>query len=348
MLDSVAIQIRPNAASAIPQSVVYQKRYADARKAAMNMSSANRAKLAQVYKEAADEAAAIVKSSVARGLSQLTIDHWRSLRNQLRAAARIINQGVEDNATNLINEVSKRFTAIDADYVSSMARRAGAEDLITKVGTNAMAAQLNTRVVRSFTARVWSDGFTFSQRVWGPQGIGEDWLERMRMTIATGLALGRDPVKIARDIQVYTADGKTALVKRWGKLERGTAEFAKRLPNNLDWRAVRVVRSELYASLQDAAVIAGEANPGTTGYYDWILQPDREHWGCVCASYASGGPYKAGNLPIYPHPNCMCRVQPQLMNSATFVNDLARWSKGESVPYIDAWYNNTYKPAQAA
>jgi hypothetical protein len=206
-----------------------------------------------------------------------------------------------------------------------------------------MVAGVNRKLVESLVTRLWSDGYTFSERCWN---LRADWLERIRMTVAAGIAQGRDPVKIAKDIQAYTADGKVALIQRWGKLERGAAEFAKRIPGRVDWRASRLVRSELHASLQDAGIAAGEINPGATGEYDWVLSPGRESWPCECENLAAGGPYKADQVPTYPHPHCGCSVRPRLRDRKEFVADLRRkFIHGESVPYLDEWYDEKYKGA---
>ena len=44
------------------------------------------------------------------------------------------------------------------------------------------------------------------------------------------------PVKIAKDLEVYVAEGKASLMKRYGNLEAGTKEFAKRIPRNVDYQ----------------------------------------------------------------------------------------------------------------
>jgi hypothetical protein len=315
----------------------YARRYAAARRQAARMDIASRGKLAEVYLKAADQAARVVRDAFARGLSSLTVERWAALERKLKAAADAVARGTETVAHALIAEAAPLFPEIDADFVAAAARRAGAAGKITRKGLDRIAAGIETDVVASLTSRLWADGSTFSERVWGGTGVRGDWLERIKMTVAAGIAQGRDPAKIARDIQVYTRDGKIALVKRWGGLERGTPEFSKRLPKNLDWRAVRLVRTELYSSLRDASAMAGEANPGCDGLYDWVLSAGRQHWACECDSLAAGSPYKYEDLPSTPHPNCFCDIRPHLRDMAEFTADLARWARGESVDYIDRW-----------
>jgi hypothetical protein len=329
-----------------PSAVDYARRYAAARREAAQMGTAARAKLHDVYTRAGESAARVVGDSLERGLSSLTVERWRVLAAKLFDAADSVASGTESVTRALISDAGSLFPEVDAEFVLSAARFAGASK-ITKQGLGRIVSGINSRVVESLTTRLWSDGYTFSDRVWGGEGVGVrgDWLERIKMTVAAGIAQGRDPVKIAKDIQAYTADGKVALGQRWGSLERGTSEFSKRIPGRLDWRAQRLVRSELSASLQDSAVLAGESNPAGDGEYDWVLSLGRLHWACECESLAASGPYKADAVPTYPHSNCGCTIRPHLREMAGFLSDLKSWARGGSVDYLDAWYEGTYKAA---
>jgi len=326
----------------VASALDYARRYRDARAEAMRMSIETRHKIARVYEQAAEEAARVVRDGLERWLSTLTTDRWESLASQLKSAANGLSAGTEREGIALIKQTASLFPEIDADYLSRIAKLAGA-DRLTKAGFDRMVSGISNRVVESMVTRMWSDGYTFSERVWG--GVQSDWYERVRMTISGGIAQGRDPIKIARDIQVYTVGGKEALLGRWGGLIPGTAQYAKRIPGRIDWRAMRAVRSELNASLQDAGLMAGEANPGATGEYDWILQNGRLHYNCECEDLAAGGPYAADDIPSYPHPNCSCSVRPRLRDQKAFLADLKRWAHGEDVDYIDKWYRGTFKPA---
>jgi hypothetical protein len=326
-----------------PSASDYRERYLAARREAARMGTASRAQLAKAYLEAADQAAAVVRDALERGLSKLTSDHWAAIEKRLRAAADAVAQGTETVAKALVGQAAPLFPDVDADYIYQAARSVGAA-AITRSGLERMVSGIGSRVVESMTTRLWSDGYSFSERVWGGSGVRGDWLERIKMVVAAGIAQGRDPVKIAKDIQVYTADGLIALTQRWGGLERGTSAFAKRIPGRLDWRAQRLVRTELYASLRESGAAAGEANPGADGLYDWVLSIGRKDWGCECPDLAKGGPYKAYELPV-GHASCMCWVRPHLRPVAEFTRDLRKWAKGESVDYLDDWYKGTYQAA---
>jgi hypothetical protein len=331
VLDAVPNEAGPSTAEE------YARRYAAARRLAANLDAKTRLKLAALYVDAADDAAEVVRSALDRGLSKLTTERWSLIAGQLYAAADEVALGVESYTKDLVGKAASIYPEIDAGYVLKAARSAGASQ-ITKTGLSAMVAGVNSRVVESLVSRVYADGQNFSSRVWGGAGVRADWLERIRYTVSAGIAQGRDPVKIAKDIQAYARGGKIELIQRWGDLERGTEEFAKRLPGRIDWRATRLVRSELYASLQDSQVRAGELNPGCDGWYDWVLTPGRQHWECDCEELAAGGPYKAEEVPTYPHPQCLCVIRPHLRERASFVADLRRWAGGGDVGYLDTWY----------
>jgi hypothetical protein len=103
----------------------------------------------------------------------------------------------------------------------------------------------------------------------------------------------------------YLKGGPEAVKGRWGKLEPGTREYAKRLGSKgVDYRAMRLYRSEIHRNQQEAAVEGGEDNPACTGLYDWILMPGRGTFLCNCPELAAGGPYTKDTIPDYPHPNC--------------------------------------------
>lgn len=337
-----------------PTASEYSRRYKAARAEAARMGTASRSKLAEVYVEASAQAARVVVDTLERGLSKLTADRWAVVEAKLKGAADSLAQGTETVAHALVGQAAPLFPEVDAQFLYQAMRYTGAKG-ITKEGLGRVVAGVSSRVVESMTTRLWSDGYTFSDRIWKtglieegglkgqPISVRGDWMERLRMTVAAGIAQGRDPVKIAKDIQVYTTDGKIALGKRWGSLERGTAEFAKRIPGRLDWRAQRLVRSVLGDAIREASALSGDANPACDGLFDWVLSMGRQH-SDICDEWAAGGPYKSEDLPE-GHPNDMCHVQPHLREMGTFLGDLKRWAKGEGVDYLDEWYAGTYKAA---
>jgi hypothetical protein len=84
-------------------------------------------------------------------------------------------------------------------------------------------------------------------------------------------------------------------------------QYARRIGKaGLDYRAIRVVRTETARMVADEEADFAKNSYAATGQVDWILKSGREQWGCKCAEYAAGGPYMIDNLPaeIPVHPNC--------------------------------------------
>jgi len=295
--------------------------------------------LAKTYEEAGRLAAAQVRKAVLAGNAELTIGSWAQIERQLRLSAYDIREGIETQVFKTVNMATRKTNIINEKYLFDAIDFQQAGQPLTKSGIENLFISVNKDVIQSMVNRVWQNGYTFDARIWES---ALDYQNQIKRVVSSGLAQGRDVVKIAKDIQIYIKDGKTKLVKRYGELKRGTSAFVRRIGDKVDWRALRVVRSELYASLQEASVRQGLVNPAVMDKYEWVLNSGRQHWGCACPDNQAGSPYKYSEIPGYPHPNCQCQIRPVLMDSNEFKSDLKSWVNGESVGYIDQWYFNQY------
>ena len=294
-------------------------------------------KLKKVYEDAARMAAVAMRKARKAGRADITIESWNQLYISLRQGAQLVQEAIEKQIPLSSYDAVAKVARINTKYIIDAVKEAGT-DKITRLGVNNMFFQINDRIIRSIAFRIYQDGYSFSQRVWQ---AGQYYQEQIKRVVSTGLAQGRDVIKIAKDIQVYVKKGKSALANRYGELVRPAKEFMKRLGNKVDYQALRLVRSELYASIQQAGKEQGHINPACTDMYDWIKNTSA-HWDCVCPELEEGSPYEYHNVPDYPHPNCLCTIKPVLRDHKTFVNDLVSWTEGNQVPYIDNWYNNIY------
>lgn len=316
----------------------YSRAYARARKQGLTLTTRTMREIKKVYKLAGDAVAEVVADVKARQLSDLTLQANEAIQAQLEIGANSIRAKLSDTIPEAIRKSSGYVTRVDKKYINDF--------LIPGIGRaeiNTVFAAVNERVVRSVVNRMFTDGYTLSERIWR---IGTHYQNQVSRVIAAGFAQGRDPVKIAKDIQGYIKNGKTHLAKSYGpRLKKGTRQWYKRIHKKIDYRALRLVRSELYMGLQEAGRESGRANPGAEDLYDWILNEHREQWPCSCPDNAAGSPYTFQTVPIYPHPNCMCRIQPRLRDRDQFVEDLKKWASGENVDYLDAWNREYYLPA---
>lgn len=324
--------------------------------------------LRDVYRTAAAQVSEVVERAERLGLSQFTIAGKEQIAQQLYSSAAEVSRAMEKELPLLINRVyPNSYLQIDEAYIMDVVRRVdGAAERITSAGLHNIGVGINRRLIESMVVRQDQRGYMLSERIWNdllegklgmlPDGIFGDFQYRINNVINAGIAQGRSSAAIAKDISTYVKDGKLQLIKRYGKLVRGTAEFTKRLSGKIDWRALRLVRSELYAGLQQAGIQQGIMNPAATELYDWIKtagnpidqHPDRNASGFRCIDLEEFNPYTREDVPGYQHSNCSCSVVPVLMDRREFEADLQNWVNGGYSENMDQWYNQVYLPAQAA
>ena len=289
------------------------------------------------FNDAARLAATQVRNAELAGLSDLTVQSWRNIQLSLQEGSLMITDRLAELLNRNLITVANKVTSIDRTYLVNIIIEnniklslSNIQNIFTGVNQNVLLATLN---------RIYADGYTYSQRIWN---VGLNYQENIRRLITSDLAVGRDLVQTARDLEVYVLKDRAAVAQRWGDLLKGNTDWLRRIGKDIDYNALRVIRSELYASLQSASALSGAANPGASGWYTWTRQNSID-WGCNCPDNAAGSPYTLHSLPSYDHPNCLCLVTPILRNRTQFVNDLKKWSNGGSVDYIDSWYYNYYQ-----
>jgi len=311
--------------------------------------------IGKIYIQAADEVAEQIKTlTLKKRGNNLTGRGLKALEKTLRNTGQRIADGTEKSIVNSINQTVNINNDPHLKYINDAIDLSETEK-ISKSIIQQMYATINERMIEITYSRIQQDGYTFSQRIWGGvseihgktlQGIAYFWQRDVKNIVLTGFAENRDVLQIAKDIQVYAADGKIKLMKRYGELERGTTQFSKRIPKNIDWRAIRIARSELYMSMQEQTRIQGQFNPAVKDaekVYRWNLTAGAVHE-CVCPDLAANSPYRETEVPAYPHPNCLCYITLIITPRDEFVQDLVEWGQGISKPYLDDWFVNSYLP----
>jgi len=315
----------------------FYKAYSAARKKTLRLSVRGINELKKIYNKAGDMVAEVIADVKARQLSDITLEAQTAISRQLELGANLIRGKMSENLSSMMRKAAGYVTGVDAQYLKTI--MPGIRG-VTSIGIDAVYAAVNERVVRSLVNRMFQDGYTLSDRIWR---VGSDYRDNISRVIGSGFAQGRDPVKIARDIKGYIKGGKTYLAKSYGpRLKAGTHAWYSRIRKDIDYRAIRLVRSELYMSLQEAGKESGRANPGALDLYNWVLNPHRQQWNCVCPENARNGPYTYNNIPPFAHPNDMCRIEPVLRERDNFLYDLQSWANFEPVPYLDQWHSEFY------
>ena len=346
----------------------YEALYRKARKSYPKLTTETFRKIQATYKNASASVASVIRAAELSGKSQLTIVSQQAIQKQLDNAVLAIDASVAANINASRVSAIDRTAKINIEYLSDTVAAVGTSK-ITAAGLTDMYVGVNTSVVEIMINRIYQDGYKFSERVWKN---GLEYQNKIKSIVSEGLAQGRSTIQIAGDIQVYTVKGKQSLATRYGPnlikgdvdaFRKGKAQridwkafeakhgknitqkskaFMRRIGNRIDSRALRLVSSEINASLQEAAAAQGKANPGSSGWYDWVLESGRQSWPCSCPDIASDSPYKHENIPAYPHSRCRCDVRPRLRDNREFTDDLKRWTQGANIDYIDDWYYSTY------
>jgi hypothetical protein len=270
--------------------------------------------------------------------NQLTIsfDNWSTINDQIIKGSYSIMQKLNMVVPDTLKSAAQITQGINEDYLIGIGDLTNGK--ITETGIINMFIAVNDKLISNIASRVFQDGYSYSQRIWGVGNLFDDDIKRI---VISGLAQGRDAIEIAKDLDIYVNKGYHVLMKRYGALKGGTAAFARRIRKQVYYPSLRIIRSEMYAGLQDNARYMGMINPAASGLYDWIRN-STENFNCVCPDNAAGSPYTVNEIPGYAHPNCLCTIRPRLRDSRQFWSDIKEWANGAQVGYLDNWYNQYY------
>lgn len=314
----------------------YQSAYARARKLWPNLTAKTMRKIKSVYREQGRIFASIIASGTITN-GTLDQDTQRKLDHALLVASAEVGNVLREEIPALLTTAAAMGVAIETRFLTEAwgtlgprLSESGIKSMFFRVTEQAITQSLSTGLGgQSFWANVPNVSRYFSDDVVNMVGAA--------------LGQGRDVGKIAEDVTKYIKDGKLLTIKRWGEiLNSESKELLKRIRfDQVDYRALRLARSELGRGLMETAKANGLANPGGTGWWDWVRFNVIE-WGCNCPANAANGPYEYDNIPPYDHPNDQCIIRQRMKDGNTFRNELKRWANGESVPELDEWYRSKY------
>jgi hypothetical protein len=104
------------------------------------------------------------------------------------------------------------------------------------------------------------------------------------------------------------------------QLPAAVKQYTARLGKaGLDYRAIRISRTETAAMLADEQTDIARNSAISTGEMDFVMERGRDAWGCNCEKYAAQSSWKVDdpNRPEIPvHPNCGCVWRPRLKTDA--------------------------------
>lgn len=167
--------------------------------------------------------------------------------------------------------------------------------------TSAKWTEISQTIIRNI-AKENLQGLTLSERIWDLTSRTEQDLKRI---IANGIAQGRSPYEISKQIEKYVSPDISAT----DELGIQTGPGIYRSPYR---NAMRLARTETSRAYTQASSQFYQNKPWVESV-DVTLSPDHEVED-ECDDLADGGPYTPeeadGLIPAHPH--CMCSLTPRI------------------------------------
>jgi hypothetical protein len=116
-------------------------------------------------------------------------------------------------------------------------------------------------------------------------------------------------------------------------LPPGARAYSSRLGKaGLDYRAIRVLRTESAVNFNERQDRLAETNPASTGKIMRKLDEHRDSWKCECQAAAKACRDAEGWIPrdipekwrVPLHPNCMCQDRPIMKDPKEFIGEIMK------------------------
>lgn len=191
-----------------------------------------------------------------------------------------------------------------------------------------MFTAINKRALIALATRTKAYGLKVSDRVWR---ISQDVRRQLTQAIEDGIAAGRDPRKVARDIQALLNPGVRTELRK---------ETRKRLaaPKDVCMEAMRLAVTEMQHAAHEATIMSYYHMPTCEGFI-WKLSnnhPIRD----ICDEYANKF-FDKDMVPSKPHPWCRCYLVPKMKPPAYVREELRAWIANPlSKPDYEKWYQS--------
>ena len=193
---------------------------------------------------------------------------------------------------------------------------------------------LRQRTLDNAAARIYSDGFSLSSRIWR---LEADGLETIRRTLTGALATQTSAAELAKLLTSQLGAGQDCPRWAYGRLYGMTsAERAKSTAGlrsgspceakGLAYNALRLARNEIQIAHQRMTDDLFRVSPWITGEHVRLSathpKPDE------CDDAAHGGPYEPGKITLPLHVQCMCYKEAVLMAVDDFRRQVRGWLDG--------------------
>lgn len=238
------------------------------------------AEIRRLTRNASAEARHIIRSLENKGTTSAAV---RSVQIQLAKVNAEMWAGVGDAAKIGIGDAVYEALDLQAAFDSKVLGKAGFSEQYWR---SSMLAQAQVGAESLISRK--QNGYTLSDRVYRNRALSQGQVDK---AIDNGLLLGKSAAEIAADVKRF--------------IDPAT-------PGGASYAAMRLGRTEVQNAFHATSVRNYQQTPWIEKVV-WRLsgshpRPD------ACNEYADHKPYKPENVPDKPHPNCLCYVEPVVMD----------------------------------
>jgi hypothetical protein len=201
----------------------------------------------------------------------------------------------------------------------------------------------------AWLTRVGNDGLQLSDRVWR---VGRQYTDEIEHVLEEAIISGQSARDVSRELLARVAPiGGLRQTRPETQEGLGIQRFRQGAP--LDWRALRLARTEINSAAREATVMTNRTNPFYRGVR-W--RRSNNLYPChICDDLEQGGPAGDGfypepdePTPAASHPNCMCVILPDYGDRQDVVDRLIAWGNDPtSQPELEQWYDDVRGAATA-
>lgn len=311
----------------------YYKWTLETRKKFLNTELRAERKLALEIEEAA--------ADLTRYMKKLPKDHaaqMKYVQEGLREFAKEL-RGVQKQT---LTDGIEKAAAIGVEYSRRMTRDVFGPvlPLVEKELENVFGAVQDDVIKAMWNRRL--AGLQLSDRIWKISKSNADAIGRI---VLSGIAENMDIVDIANALEEYVQEGARTIAKDYPNMMK---RMGKRLPANLNYEALRLVRTEVSAAHGDALIRSAAYNPACKGV-KWVLSSEHPEYD-ICDELANAnigygaGVYPVDQAPPMPaHPNCLCFFIEVLEEPEQFTDRLIKFiGDPSSDPLLRDYWGKTF------
>lgn len=231
-------------------------------------------------------------------------------------------------------------------YYMSFAREELNERIIVEAtGFSGSFGPLIDRLISSANARVYSDGFVLSQRIWK---LNSSSLAGIQAKLVAGVGDNRGAWDLAHDLENYLGVGRDC--PRWtrtrlykltkkdiaGGDQTGLISGSPCNSKGVSYNALRLARNEIQIVHHMASDRVFQMSPWVTGE-NIVLSPSHPVPD-ECDDVVADNPHEVGAVTLPIHVQCLCFKEAVLLPLGEFANRLRGWLYGvESWPNMDSY-----------